>query len=171
MIAHHAEPDRALAHGGILRALHALGRLPAPERDAKARPARQALERARRGRRFLDALYRPADRFRAPSDDATIVCRCEEVTAGQIRDAFSGAAPSDPRTLKGQTRVGMGYCQGRICGFAAQCLSASAADPAARRQAALDVAKRPLATPLELGALAATAPEDFPADAAAGIGV
>ena len=46
------------------------------------------LRKAERGRAFLDTLYRPASQFRLPAGD-TIVCRCEEVTAQQIRDAVA----------------------------------------------------------------------------------
>jgi glycine/D-amino acid oxidase-like deaminating enzyme len=45
-------------------------------------------------------------------DDATIVCRCEEVTAGALR----AAGPGSLGALKKATRAGMGRCQGRMCG-------------------------------------------------------
>src|SRR6185369_14117225 len=54
-------------------------------------------------------------RFRAPSDD-TIVCRCEEVTAGEIRAAVDGGC-AGPNQLKAFLRCGMGPCQGRMCGL------------------------------------------------------
>ena len=46
-----------------------------------------------------------------------IVCFCERVTAGEIRDAF--ASPLPPCTLEGlrrRTRVMNGRCQGFFCG-------------------------------------------------------
>jgi len=49
-----------------------------------------------------------------PRDD-TIVCRCEEITAGQIRDAVARGGVG-PNQVKSQTRCGMGRCQGRMCG-------------------------------------------------------
>jgi bacterioferritin-associated ferredoxin len=68
-----------------------------------------------RGRRFFDALYRPADAYRAPVG-ATIVCRCEEVPASTIVDlARDGCA--GPNQMKAYTRCGMGPCQGRLCGL------------------------------------------------------
>lgn len=42
----------------------------------------------------------------------TIVCRCEDVTAGQLSEF------DDWESAKLQTRCGMGPCQGRICGCA-----------------------------------------------------
>lgn len=67
---------------------------------------------------FQDALWRL---FEVPSfdaallDDATIVCRCEEVTAGALRAARADGACS-LGALKKATRAGMGRCQGRMCG-------------------------------------------------------
>lgn len=75
-----------------------------------------ALSRAMLGRTFLDLLFRPADAFRIPPDAETIVCRCEEVTAGQIRDSVAVGA-TGPNQLKAYRRCGMGPCQGRLCGL------------------------------------------------------
>ncbi len=87
--------------------------------------------------------------------DDTIVCRCEEVPAGALRESLETMAGEDLRTQKGQNRAGMGWCQGRVCGFAVSCIS-SGADP---RSASVETslaqsAKRPLAQPLPLGAIA-----------------
>ncbi len=108
----------AAALSGRLAALgaaQALGRIDAAERDRRARPIRAALLRERAIRPFLDALYRPADHVLCPTDDAVIACRCEEVSVGRIRRAVRlGAA--GPNQAKAFLRVGMGPCQGRICG-------------------------------------------------------
>ncbi|WP_243978113.1 NAD(P)/FAD-dependent oxidoreductase [Vibrio natriegens] len=65
-------------------------------------------------RPFLDTLYTPPKQALVPSDK-TIVCRCEEVTAGQIRQhAVDGA--NGINQIKTFTRCGMGPCQGRYCG-------------------------------------------------------
>ncbi|NDG48744.1 MAG: FAD/NAD(P)-binding oxidoreductase, partial [Rhodospirillales bacterium] len=45
-------------------------------------------------------------------EDATLLCRCEAITAGEMRRS---AAPELNRG-KALTRVGMGRCQGRLCG-------------------------------------------------------
>ena len=75
---------------------------------------RRDLNHAMRGRAFLDHLYRPAKAFRIPSD-ATVVCRCEEITAGQIRDTVK-LGVEGPNQMKAFLRCGMGPCQGRLCG-------------------------------------------------------
>jgi D-hydroxyproline dehydrogenase subunit alpha len=46
----------------------------------------------------------------------TIVCRCEEIAAGQIQAALADGRPSIGE-LKRATRAGMGPCQGRYCGM------------------------------------------------------
>lgn len=105
------------AESGTLAALgaaHRLGRIDAATRDRMAAPVRAALEKLGRGRGFLDALYRPAAADRIPAEDSTIVCRCEEVTAGQVREAVAGGA-TGPNQLKAFLRCGMGPCQGRLC--------------------------------------------------------
>ena len=68
-----------------------------------------------RGRRFLDAMYLPALQFRRPMGN-TIVCRCEEVTAEQIR-ATAALGVDGPNQMKAFLRCGMGPCQGRMCGL------------------------------------------------------
>jgi hypothetical protein len=52
--------------------------------------------------------------------DDTILCRCEAITAGELRaaaaeEAATGPAPEVNRA-KAFTRIGMGRCQGRVCG-------------------------------------------------------
>ena len=54
--------------------------------------------------------------LRALCKPDTLVCRCEDVTAKELENF------SDCRTAKLMTRVGMGACQGRICGAACQFL-------------------------------------------------
>jgi len=46
--------------------------------------------------------------------DDILVCRCEEVTAGDIRKAIREGA-TDVTQVKLKTRAGMGLCQGRTC--------------------------------------------------------
>ena len=77
------------------------------------------------GRAFLDTLYQPASQFRLPADDSTIVCRCEEVTAGQVRDTVKLGCEG-PNQMKSFLRCGMGPCQGRLCGLTVTELIAAA---------------------------------------------
>jgi D-hydroxyproline dehydrogenase subunit alpha len=57
--------------------------------------------------------------------DDTVVCRCEEVHAREIRDAAL-AWGANVNFVKGLTRCGMGYCQGRVCGPLVEDLTAAA---------------------------------------------
>jgi len=77
---------------------------------------RRALRKLETLRRFLDHQYAPAAALSAPGDDVTI-CRCEAVTAGEIRRlARSGCM--GPNQLRAFCRAGMGPCMGRQCGNA-----------------------------------------------------
>jgi len=66
-----------------------------------------------------EAFERPyADSARIASDSAYghIVCFCERVTAGEVRDALrSPIPPSSMESLRRRTRAQMGRCQGFYC--------------------------------------------------------
>lgn len=67
--------------------------------------------------RFQDQLWRlfaPTVRAAQPTGD-TLVCRCENVSAGDIAAARADGIV-DLGSLKRRTRLGMGRCQGRYCG-------------------------------------------------------
>jgi NADPH-dependent 2,4-dienoyl-CoA reductase/sulfur reductase-like enzyme len=102
---------RIAAIGAALR----LGRIDATQAARDVNGPRFALDRAERGRGFLDALYKPAPQFRIPSGE-TIVCRCEEVSAAQIVESVK-LGVTGPNQMKSFLRCGMGPCQGRLCGL------------------------------------------------------
>jgi glycerol-3-phosphate dehydrogenase len=61
--------------------------------------------------------YQDAARIDADPDYGRIVCFCERVTVGEIRDAFtSPIPPNDLDGLRRRTRVMNGRCQGFYCG-------------------------------------------------------
>ena len=91
------------------------GRLSRTAAAAQAAPLRTKLKGLLRLRPMLDALYAPRASIASPTDD-TIVCRCEELTAGEIRKAAAIGQPG-LNQLKCYTRAGMGPCQGRQCGY------------------------------------------------------
>jgi thioredoxin reductase/bacterioferritin-associated ferredoxin len=97
-----------------LGAATALGVLTIAQRDRLAKPLQAQSRRAASMRPFLDALYRPPPWLLLPSDD-TVVCRCEEVTAGQVRQ-MADLGCTGPNQTKFMSRCGMGPCQGRVCG-------------------------------------------------------
>jgi glycerol-3-phosphate dehydrogenase len=67
-----------------------------------------------------EAFARPYQREELIASDAEygrIVCFCERVTRGEIRDAFAGPIPPvDLDGLRRRTRAHMGRCQGFYCG-------------------------------------------------------
>ena len=74
---------------------------------------------------FVDTLREACaldPQLRMLSTDETIVCRCEDVRYSQLRPR------SGWRDAKLHTRCGMGPCQGRICGAAAEFLFGWGAD-------------------------------------------
>lgn len=88
------------------------------DRPREARLDR-ALARQRTFRTALEAAYPYPDALAAAVDDAEIVCRCEGITAGALRAAARERGAVEMTRLKALTRVGMGRCQGRVCGLAA----------------------------------------------------
>jgi hypothetical protein len=111
---------------------------------------RQRLQREEMGRAFLDRLHRPSAAFRQP-DGETIVCRCEEVSARQVREVAAMGCEG-PNQMKAFLRCGMGPCQGRLCGLTVTELIA-----AQRGVAASEVGYyrlRPPVKPITLGELA-----------------
>jgi NADPH-dependent 2,4-dienoyl-CoA reductase/sulfur reductase-like enzyme len=64
----------------------------------------------------LDSAFAIRPEVRALADAETVVCRCEGVPYGALDPAWS------PRQAKLYTRIGMGPCQGRVCGPIMECL-------------------------------------------------
>jgi NADPH-dependent 2,4-dienoyl-CoA reductase/sulfur reductase-like enzyme len=92
-----------------------LGVIDTAARNRSAAPLLRRLADVMRIRPFLDSLYRPRDENRVPKDEV-IVCRCEEVTAGELR-SFVKLGCLGPNQAKSFGRCGMGPCQGRLCGL------------------------------------------------------
>lgn len=105
----------AAALQGRLVGLHIAEKAGRPGRTSCAE-VEKALKRDAAIRPFLEALYAPSSEILAPAAE-TVICRCEEITAGQIREAVELGAPG-PNQVKSYLRSGMGPCQGRMCGLA-----------------------------------------------------
>ena len=93
----------------VVRALKPEATVPDPQ------IVRQRLQREEMGRAFLDELYRPREALRRPGG-STLACRCEEVTAEQVRE-MARLGCEGPNQMKAFLRCGMGPCQGRLCGL------------------------------------------------------
>lgn len=96
------------------------------ECDNAARPLLSAISHERAVRPFLDIGYPPLTEALKP-DDATIICRCEEVTARAVRK-YAALGCLGPNQAKAFGRAGMGPCQGRYCGLTVTSLLAEAND-------------------------------------------
>ncbi|HEV2887319.1 MAG TPA: NAD(P)/FAD-dependent oxidoreductase [Jatrophihabitans sp.] len=142
-------PDAALSRPDA-----ALSRPDAPTQADAVDTAVQAASRTRnRLRRFAAAMHAvyPMPRFWLDTlEPDTVVCRCEEVTVAEIDAAIEYGA-RDARSVKLLSRSGMGWCQGRECGYATGCLTAL------RTGEPLDLesgAGRSVAAPIPLGLIA-----------------
>lgn len=127
---------------GEIAGTYATGATP----DASLRRRRQRLVA------FADAMHRTypvRPGWRHWLTDDTLVCRCEEVSAGEIRRVVTDLGATDPRAVKLLARPGMGLCQGRVCGYATACLAGAPTADGLRGLAA-----RPIAQPISLGSLA-----------------
>lgn len=109
---------------GSLAALTAatdLGKLPSPTYVAKADRLHSQLAKASRFGAAMAYVARPRPSLVKSIPDATIVCRCEDITAGELRGAIEAGAKTI-NALKFATRCGMGPCGGRMCAEAASAL-------------------------------------------------
>ena len=151
---------RSAEHAGRLvglQALFALGVLTQAERDSQAMEDRKWMNTDRRIRPFLEAYFTIPKKMLATPDDDTIVCRCEEITAGQIRKAVK-EGHEDSNQVKYFTRCGMGACQGRQCANAVTHIVDDAGGQEISAQS--HYRGRPPVAPLTLGQLADLYEED-----------
>jgi NADPH-dependent 2,4-dienoyl-CoA reductase/sulfur reductase-like enzyme/bacterioferritin-associated ferredoxin len=80
---------------------------------------------------LLQAFPWPSQQAADLPDDA-VVCRCESITAGQLRQVVQQTGALEANRAKSFSRVGMGRCQGRYCAHAgAEVIAAAARIPIA----------------------------------------
>jgi len=101
--------DKALAEGRVAG-------LMAAGRENEARHHLRAAERTRTWGRRIEAAHALRPELRELAEPDTILCRCEYVTVGSLGTFIRG------RDARLQARCGMGRCQGRTCGPAADFL-------------------------------------------------
>ena len=145
---------RSAEHSGRLvglQALFALGTITQSERDQLSVADRKWAKEERHIRPFLEAYFAIPQSMLATTDKDTIVCRCEEITAGQIREAVE-KGHYDSNQVKYMMRCGMGACQGRQCSNAVAHIVADAGGEAIAENS--QFRGRPPVTPLSLKQLA-----------------
>jgi thioredoxin reductase len=84
--------------------------------SAAARRLQRSRDAWRRWAERLAHTFEPREALRSLAHDDTIVCRCEDVRRSQLDPSWSA------RQAKLYTRLGMGPCQGAVCGAACQTL-------------------------------------------------
>jgi NADPH-dependent 2,4-dienoyl-CoA reductase/sulfur reductase-like enzyme len=85
----------------------------------RVRQLEDKLARQQRFRSGLAPAFLHQDNWAGQASDELVVCRCENVTAGDIRRSVQGSGADKLNRLKALSRVGMGRCQARMCGLAA----------------------------------------------------
>jgi hypothetical protein len=135
---------------------------------------RRRQERLRAFAEAMHAAHAPPAGWPAWLAEDTLVCRCEEVSHGAVARAVelggTGGGPEgrgggpeglggghiiDARTVRSLARPGMGWCQGRVCGYATAELTARSCGRAVADADLVTFAARPLAAPVRLADLAA----------------
>lgn len=109
-----ADVAKLSGHIAAFEIAYRLDKITKAQRDRLTAPFFQKRAGLLSARPFLDAVYRPPLEWRQPADN-TIICRCEEVTAKDIR-SYAALGCKGPNQTKAFGRSGMGPCQGRFCG-------------------------------------------------------
>lgn len=116
--------EASVARGRLagLSVAHAAGKLSADRLATLAAPWQSVLAQLDRLEARLASLSVPA----VDPLDEVVICRCQNVTAGRLREAASHGAPG-PNLAQSVTGCAIGTCQGRLCGTRMAAILASAA--------------------------------------------
>lgn len=118
--------------------------------------ATEKLHRAECFQQALWSIYAPPPVSLSAVPDETLLCRCEEITFGSVREQIR-AGSDTLAALKRNTRLGMGRCQARYCAVTAgRLLTEMTGRPPQVEQY---FAPRPPAKPVPAGALGFEKPE------------
>ncbi len=145
--------DVAIGEGAVagITAAVDLGKVSADAAMKMLLKTRSELKNQREFADFLNRTFAIRPGIYELIREDTILCRCEEVTAGEIRAAaqeWNGSL----RTIKQLTRAGMGNCQGRVCGSLVAQVAARASGKTVE-EIGLDTPRPPI-KPIPLEALA-----------------
>ena len=86
-----------------------------PRRTAVLEQQLASIQRFRHG---LETAFPFPEHWAAQAPNELMLCRCEEVSVGEVR-AVVDEGHWEINRVKAHCRVGMGRCQGRMCGLAA----------------------------------------------------
>ena len=85
----------------------------------RPKPDKTAVARAERLQAAMRAAFDPPADLVTAIPDETILCRCERILAGELRALAGLLGAREVNRAKSFSRIGMGRCQGRLCGHAA----------------------------------------------------
>lgn len=129
-----------------------LGSISSAKARQQIKPSRKRLDKINRFRKILDDISLPRKGLYELATDDTVICRCEDVTLKQLKAALADDT-IQIKDFKRMTRMGMGSCEGRMCGpsiieMLRHRLNATAEDVGCLKP-------RPSIKPVALGVLAA----------------
>jgi NAD(P)H-nitrite reductase large subunit len=107
----------AILEGAIagISAACSLGYLSSAAARERIKPHQKRLNKISRFRQFLVEISLPRKGLYELAADDTIICRCEEITLKQLKSAVADET-IQIKDFKRMTRMGMGPCEGRMCG-------------------------------------------------------
>lgn len=132
---------------------------------ARRRALRRRVARARTFARAMHSASAVPAEWSSWLDPDTIVCRCEEVDAASIAEVVDDQRAEDPRDVRVTARPGMGWCQGRVCGFALAGLVGERTGCQWTAEQIEPLHKRSIGVPIPLGEIASLG-DSSPADPA-----
>jgi NADPH-dependent 2,4-dienoyl-CoA reductase/sulfur reductase-like enzyme len=141
----------AEGHAAGLAVAYRLDRFAGRDYSRQASRARGRLAHLAGFRDVMDDIYRFGPGIYQLADERTTLCRCEEVTVAEAGEAVREGA-THVNEVKAWTRIGMGRCQGRMCGPGLAHLIARATGKAVSDAGVFT--PRPPAKPVPLSALA-----------------
>ena len=98
-----------------ISAARSFGYLSSAAARERVKPYQKKLDKINRLRKILDDISLPRKGLYELATDDTRICRCEEVTLGQLKTALADET-IQIKDFKRMTRMGMGPCEGRMCG-------------------------------------------------------
>ena len=106
----------ALEEGRLagIRACEQLGYIPERKGRPKTEPILKKLKALQNFELALGKIFAVRKGLFGRIADDTLVCRCKEITAGEIRKSIADGVVSMGE-IKRFTMAGMGHCQGRMC--------------------------------------------------------